>query len=75
MGSGSVPAAICSAIHIPALVLVGSESPSFKHAAAIELVKALPSGQLKTLEGQSTLVPEEILAPVLKDFFDGPVRK
>lgn len=69
MGNGAVPVNITPSIRIPALVLVGGESPGFKHTAAMELVEALPAGEFKILEGESTLVPPEVLAPVLKDFF------
>lgn len=69
MGDGSVPAQIAAAVTVPALVLDGSESPDFKHIAADALAKAMPHARRKTLEGQSTLVPPEVLAPVLKEFF------
>ena len=50
-------------------MLDGGESPDFKHAAADDLARALPHAQRRTLEGQMTLVPPEILAPVLAEFF------
>lgn len=73
LGNGSVPANIAAVVDIPTLVLVGGESPEFKHAAAMELRMALPAGKMKTLYEQSTLVPPEILAPVLKEFLSSSV--
>lgn len=69
MGDGSVPAVAAAAVTVPALVLDGGESDDFKHAAADALAKAMPHAQRKTLEGQMTLVPAEILAPVIREFF------
>jgi hypothetical protein len=50
-------------------VLDGGESDDYKHAAADALAAAMPHAQRKTLKGQMTLVPAEVLAPVLKKFF------
>jgi pimeloyl-ACP methyl ester carboxylesterase len=69
VGDGSIPVEAAKAVTMPALILVGSESPAFKHEAAEALVKAMPHAAWKTLEGQSTVVPPEVLAPVLKEFF------
>lgn len=68
MGNGAVPAEAAD-VHVPALVLDGGESPDFKHAAADDLAAALPNAERKTLEGQMTIVPAEVLAPVLTEFF------
>jgi pimeloyl-ACP methyl ester carboxylesterase len=69
MGDGAVPREVAAAVTAPTLVLDGGESPDFKHAAANDLARALPHAQRRTLEGQMTLVPPEILAPVLAEFF------
>lgn len=71
MGDGSVPAEAAHAASMPALVLDGGDSPDFKHEAADALVRAMPQAQRKTLEGQSTMVSPEILAPVLAAFIAG----
>jgi pimeloyl-ACP methyl ester carboxylesterase len=69
MGDGAVPLAAAKAATMPALVLVGSGSEAFKHAAADSLAQAMPRAQRRTLPGQTTLVSPEILAPVLAEFF------
>jgi pimeloyl-ACP methyl ester carboxylesterase len=69
MGDGSVPKELAKSIAVPALVLDGGDSPAFKHGAADALAEALPNAKRKTLQGQTTLVPPEVLAPVLKAFF------
>jgi pimeloyl-ACP methyl ester carboxylesterase len=69
MGDGSVPTEAARAATMPTLVLDGGESPEFKHAVADALADAMPHAERKTLEGQITLVPSEILAPVLTEFF------
>ena len=74
MGDGVVPAAVAAAVTVPALVLVGGDSPDFKHAAADTLARALPHAQSRTLHGQTTVVPAEDLAPVLAEFFRPPGR-
>jgi pimeloyl-ACP methyl ester carboxylesterase len=71
MGDGAVPSE-AAAVKVPALVLDGGESPEFKRAAADALAAAMPCGKRKTLRGQTTLVPPEVLAPVLKEFFSQP---
>jgi hypothetical protein len=69
MGDGSVPVEAAHAASLPVLVLDGGESPDFKHEAADALARALPHAARKTLEGQSTVIPPDILAPELKEFF------
>jgi pimeloyl-ACP methyl ester carboxylesterase len=71
MGDGAVPRAAAARVTAPALVLDGGDSPAFKHTAADALAAALPRAQRRTLEGQSTQVPSEIMAPILKSFFGG----
>lgn len=68
MGDGSVPAEAAKAATMPTLVLDGGESPGFKHVAADALADAMPHAVRNTLEGQITMVPPEILAPVLTEF-------
>jgi pimeloyl-ACP methyl ester carboxylesterase len=69
MGDGSVPP---EAAHVlaPTLVLVGGQSADFKHAAADALVATIPRSERRTLNGYSTLVPPDVLAPVLRPFLD-----
>ena len=69
MGDGSVPVEVARAATMPTLILDGGESPDFKHEAADALAEAMPHAVRKTLLGQTTLVPPEVLAPVLSEFF------
>jgi hypothetical protein len=69
LGDGAVPTDAAKAATMPALVLDGDESPEFKHAAADTLAAAMPHAERRTLEGQATLIPPEVFAPVLKEFF------
>jgi hypothetical protein len=69
LGDGSVSVETAKAASMPALLMVGGESPDYKREAADALAKAMPDAERKTLEGQETLVPPEVLAPVLGEFF------
>ena len=69
MGDGAVPTDAAQAATIPALVLDGGESPEFRHAAADALASAMPHAERRTIEGHATLLPPEVLAPALKEFF------
>ncbi len=69
MGDGAVPTSLAASVTIPTLVLDGSESPPFKHTAANAMAGAMPNARRKTLEGQMTMVPPQILAPVLVEFY------
>jgi pimeloyl-ACP methyl ester carboxylesterase len=69
LGDGAVPNDAAKAATMPSLVLDGGESEGLKHVAADALAAALPNSERRTLEGQGTLVPPEVLAPVLKEFF------
>jgi hypothetical protein len=71
LGDGAVPRALAGHVTVPVLVLDGSDSPDFKHTAADALAAALPGAQRHTLPGQSTQVPAEVMAPILKRFFGG----
>ncbi len=73
LGDGAVPAADAKAATMPALVLVGSESPPFKYEAAEALAKALPHARLKILEGQGQAFAPEAPAPALVEFFTSVV--
>jgi pimeloyl-ACP methyl ester carboxylesterase len=58
-------------VHMPALVMDGSESFPFMHTTAVALADAMPKGQHRTLEGQTHEVAAEAIAPVLIEFFEG----
>src|SRR3989440_3843185 len=65
----SVPTEKAASVAVPALVMDGGASYPFMHDAALELVKAMPYGQHRTLEGQTHEVAPQVLAPVLVEFF------
>lgn len=68
LGDGTVPVAVARSVSIPVLVLDGAESPPFKHAAALALARALPRAESRTLPGQDTLAPADVVAPILRNF-------
>jgi pimeloyl-ACP methyl ester carboxylesterase len=66
---GKTPAEQASTVTVPALVLVGGASPEWMIDAGRQIADALPNGRLHVLEGQEHVVPPEVLAPVLFEFF------
>ncbi|RJL25116.1 alpha/beta fold hydrolase [Bailinhaonella thermotolerans] len=66
---GRVPAGRFAVIGVPALVLTGSETYPFMHAAAREIAEAVKGAEHRVLEGQTHQVDFDVLAPVLRDFF------
>src|SRR5215211_4972111 len=66
---GTVPAELVGAVTIPALVLCGGASPAWMIDVSQQVAYALPNGRLSVLESQEHVVPTEILAPVLAEFF------
>jgi pimeloyl-ACP methyl ester carboxylesterase len=69
MGDYSPPLARAERVKAPTLVLTGGASFPFMRETAEALVKALPNGESRTIEGQSHDIAAEALAPVLKEFF------
>jgi pimeloyl-ACP methyl ester carboxylesterase len=70
MGDGSVPAERLASVTVPTLVIDGGASPEFMHNAAQAVANALPNARCRTLAGQTHDVAPEIIAPVLKEFFE-----
>ena len=58
-----------ASVTVPTLVIDGGVSPAFMHHGAQELANILPHAQRRTLEGQDHGPSDEVLAPVLKEFF------
>jgi pimeloyl-ACP methyl ester carboxylesterase len=73
MGDGSLRIDDAKAVTMPTLVLVGSESPAFKHEAADALTTILPHAEQKTLEGEGRTFAPEAPAPALIEFFASSV--
>jgi pimeloyl-ACP methyl ester carboxylesterase len=66
----SVPTERAARVTVPALVMDGGASYPFMHTTAVALAEAMPGGRHRTLEGQTHEVSEEVLAPVLVEFFE-----
>ena len=71
---GAVPAALVGRVKTDSLVLVGGASPSWMIDVGRRVADALPNGRHVVLEGQEHVVPPELLAPVLAEFFADPDR-
>lgn len=69
MGDYSVPVDRAELVAAPALVLVGGASFPFMHETAEALAKALPNGEIRTLEGQTHDVAADMIAPAVTEFF------
>jgi pimeloyl-ACP methyl ester carboxylesterase len=69
----SIPVERLSAIQANSLVIDGGESLEpmpFMSASADKIAKAIPNARRRTIEGESHVVDEKAIAPVLKDFFN-----
>ncbi len=68
----AVPAARAAKVAAKTLVMDGGANKTmmpFMNASAVELAKAIPHAQQRTLDGQAHDVKAEVLAPVLVEFF------
>jgi hypothetical protein len=54
---------------VPTVVITGTASMPFMAVTAEALAKVLPSGEIRSLEGQEHNVDPTVLGPVLKEFF------
>lgn len=68
MGDYSLPLDTAAAVSVPTIVLAGSASMPFMTETANELARALPSGQVRILDGQEHNVDPTVLGPALADF-------
>ena len=64
-----LPAQRWAAVTIPALCLVGGDSPGWLHDSTQALAHALPNARFRALEGQNHVVKPKVHAPVLEEFF------
>ena len=67
----SVPIARAAQVRVPTLVMNGGASSPFLYETARTLSKAIPHAQHRILEGQGHGPADDVLAPVLKEFFIG----
>lgn len=63
------PAGRWSGVTVPALVVDGGKSEAWMRNAMQALAKALPNAAYQTLPGQTHIVKQAVLAPVLRQFF------
>ncbi|EFH85063.1 alpha/beta fold hydrolase [Ktedonobacter racemifer] len=68
---GSVPIERAVQVRVPTLIMNGGASYPFMYETARALSKAMPHGQLRTLEGQGHGPADDVLAPALRTFFLG----
>jgi hypothetical protein len=66
-----VPVERFAVIRVPVLVMDGGASPAWAAEAADALVASIPDATRRTLAGQTHAVSNEVLAPVLVEFFLG----
>lgn len=69
MRDRAVPVKLIGSVKVPTLVVDGGASPAFMREAADAIAAALPGAQRRTLPGQTHNVDPEVLAPVLRDFY------
>jgi pimeloyl-ACP methyl ester carboxylesterase len=58
-----------SSVTVPTLVMAGGKSPAYMRNSMRAWAKALPNAGHLTLEGQTHMVKQAVLAPALVDFF------
>lgn len=68
---GTIPVDLVGGVRAATLVLVGGASPAFMMDVGRQIAAALPNGRHRVLEGHDHVVPPEMLAPVLAEFFAG----
>jgi pimeloyl-ACP methyl ester carboxylesterase len=60
-----------ASVTVPTLVMVGGASPTFFHHGAQALVDILPNAKSRVLAGQDHGPADEVLTPVLVEYFKG----
>ncbi len=58
-----------ASIHVPPLVMAGGASPQWMRNGAQAAAQAIPGAEYRVLEGQTHGVADEVLVPILVDFF------
>jgi pimeloyl-ACP methyl ester carboxylesterase len=56
-------------VEVPVLVLAGGKSPAWMLNATRSLADVLPTAQYRVLPGQTHMVKQQVIAPVLAEFF------
>jgi pimeloyl-ACP methyl ester carboxylesterase len=71
MDDYSIPVDTASSVKTPTLVLAGGADMPFMRESAQALADAIPKGEVRYLDGQGHDVDPTVLAPALRDFFQG----
>ena len=66
---GSVPVDRLAKISAPTLVMAGGASPAWARGGARTIAAAVPNGQARVLEGQGHGAADDMIIPVLTEFF------
>jgi pimeloyl-ACP methyl ester carboxylesterase len=66
---GRVPADRLAAVTAPTLTIAGGASPEWAERAAEEVAATVPDGRTRVLDGQTHGVADDVLAPVLVEWF------
>jgi pimeloyl-ACP methyl ester carboxylesterase len=66
-----IPVAYLAKISVPALVLGGEKSPEWFRRTVEATAAAIPGARLAMVPGHDHMVPAEVIAPLLTDFFLG----
>lgn len=72
LGGEGIPVDYLAKITVPALVLGGEKSPEWFRRTVEATAAAIPGARLTMVPGHDHMVPAEVIAPVLADFFLGP---
>jgi pimeloyl-ACP methyl ester carboxylesterase len=66
---GSIPVDRLARISVPTLSLAGGASPEWAREGAQAIAAAVPTGHARVLDGQGHGVADDVLIPVLTEFF------
>jgi len=69
MGDQTIPTEHAARVHVPTLVMSGSNGAPFMLVTAKTLTRVIPGAKLSILDGQAHDVHADVLAPVLAEFF------
>jgi pimeloyl-ACP methyl ester carboxylesterase len=69
MGDETIPTERAARVHVPTLVMSGSNGAPFMLETAKTLTRVIPGAKLSILDGQAHDVHADVLAPVLAEFF------
>lgn len=68
-GDALVPADVLSKIAIPVQAMAGGASPDWMRNVSKQVAQAVPHGSYVEVPGQGHMIPPQIVAPLLREFF------